>query len=69
MIHNIQQLLLFVTVELFSSPILFTAGIHFRLFFSTTKVCPDSLNVSNAGDSFAGILSLTSYYLFSRSGT
>jgi hypothetical protein len=53
-------------VELISSPILFTAGIHFRLFFSTTKVCPDSLNLSNAGDSFAGISSLTSCYLFSR---
>jgi hypothetical protein len=30
------------------------------------KVCPDSLNLSNAGDSFAGISSLTSCYLFSR---
>jgi hypothetical protein len=29
--------------------------ITFRLFFSTTKVCPDSLNLLNAGDSFAGI--------------
>jgi hypothetical protein len=38
----------------------------FRLFFSTTKVCPDSLNLLDAGDSFAEILSLTSYYLFSQ---
>jgi hypothetical protein len=94
MIHDIQQLLFFVTHEdypfghslptaipdkllrqprnlvaielILSSPILFTAGIHFRLFFSTTKVCSDSLNLSNAGDSFAGISSLTSGYLFSR---
>jgi hypothetical protein len=29
-----------VTVELFSSPILFIAGIHFLLFFSTIKVTP-----------------------------
>jgi hypothetical protein len=29
------------------------------------KVCPDPLNLSNAGDSFAGISSLTSCYLFS----
>jgi hypothetical protein len=56
-----------VIVEfILSSPILFTAGIHFRLFFSTTKVCSDSLNLSNAGDSFAGISSLISCYLFSR---
>jgi hypothetical protein len=54
-----------VIVELIlSSPILFTAGIHFRLFFSTTKVCPDSLNLSNAGDPFAGISSISSCYLF-----
>jgi hypothetical protein len=36
----------------------------FRLFFSTTKICPDLLNLLNAGDSFAGISSLTSCYLF-----
>jgi hypothetical protein len=30
------------------------------------KVCPDSLNLLNAGDSFAGISSLTFCYLFSR---
>jgi hypothetical protein len=40
--------------------------ITFRLFFSITKVCPDLLNLSNAGDSFAGISSVTSCYLFSR---
>jgi hypothetical protein len=73
MIHDIQQLLLFVTVELFSSPTLFIAGIHFPLVLlynqGLPKVCPDSLNLPNAGDSFAGISSLTSCYLFSRPGT
>jgi hypothetical protein len=34
------------------------------VFFSITKVCPDLLNLSNAGDSFAGISSVTSCYLF-----
>jgi hypothetical protein len=29
------------------------------------KVCPDTLNLPNAGDSFAGISSLSSCYLFS----
>jgi hypothetical protein len=72
MIHDIQQLLLFVihgvsSLSSFSlrqsySPREFT----FRLFFSTTKVCPDSLNPLNAGNSFAGISPLTSCYLFSR---
>jgi hypothetical protein len=59
-----------VTIELFSSPILFTAGIHLPPVLlhnqGYPKVCPDSLNLPNAGDSFAGISSLTSYYLFSR---
>jgi hypothetical protein len=59
-----------VIVELFSSPILFTAGIHFpRVLLHNQgypKVCPDSLNLLNAGDSSAGISSLTSCYLFSR---
>jgi hypothetical protein len=59
-----------VIVELFSSPILFTAGIHFpRILLHNQgypKVCPDSLNFLNAGDSFAGISSLTPCYLFSR---
>jgi hypothetical protein len=59
-----------VIVELFSSPILFTAGIHFsRVLLHTQgypKVCPVLLNLLNAGDSFAGISPLTSCYLFSR---
>jgi hypothetical protein len=59
-----------VIVELFSSPILFTAGIYFpRVLLHNQgypKVCPDSLNLLNAGDSFAGISPLTSCYLFSR---
>jgi hypothetical protein len=59
-----------VTVEHFSSSILFTTGIHFPLILlhnqGYPKVCPNSLNLLNADDSFAGISSLTSYYLFSR---
>jgi hypothetical protein len=59
-----------VIVELIlSSPILFTAGIHFRWFFYTTKVYPDSLNLLNAGDSFPGISPLTSYICFPEPGT
>jgi hypothetical protein len=52
-----------------SSPILFTAGIYFpRILLHNQgypKVCPDSLNLLNAGDSFTGISPLTSCYLFS----
>jgi hypothetical protein len=59
-----------VTVELILPPILFTAGIHFpRVFLHNQgypKVCPNSLNLFNAGDSFAGMSPLTSCYLFSR---
>jgi hypothetical protein len=59
-----------VTVELFSSPNLFTAGIHFPHVLlhnqGYPKVCPVSLNLLNAGNPFAGISSLTSCYLFSR---
>jgi hypothetical protein len=44
-----------VTVKYFSSPTLFTAGIHFpRILLHNQgypKVCPDSLNLLNAGDS------------------
>jgi hypothetical protein len=58
-----------VTVELILSLILFTAGIHFPSVLlhnqGYPKVCPDSLNLLNAGDSFAGISSLSSCYLFS----
>jgi hypothetical protein len=45
----------------FCSPREFT----FRLFFPTTKVCPNLLNLLNAGDSFAGISSLSFCSLFS----
>jgi hypothetical protein len=45
-----------------SSPWDFT----FHPFFSTTKVCPDQLNLLNAGDSFAGTSSLSFRSLFSR---
>jgi hypothetical protein len=69
MVHNIEQLVLFITVELFSSLILFTTGIHFPLVplynQGYPKVCPDPLNLLNAGDPFAGISSLSSCSLFS----
>jgi hypothetical protein len=43
-----------ITIELFSSPILFTAEIHFPpvLLYNQgyPKVCPDPLNLPNAGD-------------------
>jgi hypothetical protein len=57
-----------VTVEYFSSPIPFVAGIHFPPILlhnqGYSKVCPDLLNLPNAGDSFAGISSLSSCSLF-----
>jgi hypothetical protein len=59
-----------VVVELILSPILFIAGIHFPrvLLYNQgyPKVCPDPLNLFNAGNFFAGISSSSSYYLFSR---
>jgi energy-converting hydrogenase Eha subunit F len=59
-----------VIVKLILSPILFIAGIHFpRVLLHNQgypKVCPNSRNLLNAGDSIAGISSLTSYYPFSR---
>jgi hypothetical protein len=58
-----------VTVEHFSSPILFIAGIHFPPVLLHNQgyptVCPDSLNLPNAGDPFAGISLLSSCSLFS----
>jgi hypothetical protein len=57
-----------VVIKFFSSPILSPRNFTFRPFFSITKVCPDLLNLLNAGDSFAGISSLTSCYLFSGTG-
>jgi hypothetical protein len=67
LLHHLRNL---VTVKLILSLILFTAGIHFpRVLLHNQgypKVCPDSLNLLNAGDSFAGISPLTSCYLFSR---
>jgi hypothetical protein len=57
-----------VTIVHFSSPILFTTGIHFPPVLlhnqGYPKVCPDSLNLPNAGDSFAGISLLPSCSLF-----
>jgi hypothetical protein len=57
-----------VIVELILSPILLAAEIHFPLILlhnqDYPKVCPDSLNLLNADDSFAGISSLTSCYMF-----
>jgi hypothetical protein len=56
------------TVELFSSPILFIAEIHFPPVIlhnqGYPKVCSDSLNLPNTGDPFAGISSLSSCSLF-----
>jgi hypothetical protein len=67
--HNTSRKLVNPLIKLFSSPILFTAGIHFpRVLLHNQgypKVGPDSLNLLNAGDSFAGISSLSSCYLFS----
>jgi hypothetical protein len=58
-----------VTVEHFSPPILFAAEIHFPpvLFHNQgyPKVCPDPLNLPNAGDPFARTSSLSFYSLFS----
>jgi hypothetical protein len=58
-----------ITVEHFSSPTLFATGIHFSLIFlhnqGYPKVCPDSLNLSNAGDPFAGTSLSSSCSLFS----
>jgi hypothetical protein len=58
-----------ITVELILSPILFIAGIYFPPILLCNqdypKVCPDSLNLLNAGDSFAGISSLSFRSLFS----
>jgi hypothetical protein len=58
-----------VTVEHFSSPILFIAGIHFPPILlhnqGYPKVCPDPLNLPNTGDPFAGISLLSSCSLFS----
>jgi hypothetical protein len=55
--HNTSRKLVNALIELFSSPILFTAGIHFpRVLLHNQgypKVCPDSLNLLYAGDSFA----------------
>jgi hypothetical protein len=59
-----------VIVKLILSPILFIAGIHFPHVLlhnqGYPKVCPNSRNLLNAGNSFAGISPLTSCYLFSR---
>jgi hypothetical protein len=53
---------------LFADPI--ATGLHFLCVLlhnqGYPKVCPDSLNLLKAGDSFAGISPLTSCYLFSR---
>jgi hypothetical protein len=57
-----------IIVELILSPILFITRIHFlRVLLHNQgypKVCPDSLNLSNAGNSFAGISSLSYCSLF-----
>jgi hypothetical protein len=56
-----------VTVEHFSLPILFAAGIHFPPVLlhnqGYPKVCPDSLNLSSAGDPFRW--NVVVFFLFS----
>jgi hypothetical protein len=67
--HNTSRKLVNPLIELFSSPILFTAGIYFpRVLLHNQgypKVCPDPPNLSNTGDPFAGISLLSSCSLFS----
>jgi hypothetical protein len=57
------------TVELFSSPILFTAGIHFPPVLlhnqGYPKVCPNPLNLPNAGDPLCRNIVSSSYSPFS----
>jgi hypothetical protein len=58
-----------ITVELFLSLILFATGVHSLPVIlydqGYPKVCPDPLNLPNAGDPFAGTSSLYSCSLFS----
>jgi energy-converting hydrogenase Eha subunit F len=58
-----------VTIEHFSSTILFIAGIYFPPILlhnqGYPKVCPDPLNLPNTGNPFAGTSLLSSYSLFS----
>jgi hypothetical protein len=69
-VHNTSRKLVNPFIELFPSSILFPAEIHFPLVLlhnqGYPKVCPNSLNLLNAGDSFAGMSSLSFCYLFSR---
>jgi hypothetical protein len=57
-----------VIVEHFSSPIWFATGIHFLSVLlhnqGYPKVCPNPLNLFNAGNSFTGISSLSFRSLF-----
>jgi hypothetical protein len=59
-----------VIVEIILSPILFITEIHFPHVLlhnhGYPKVCPNPLNLLNAGNSFAEISPLTSCYQFSR---
>jgi hypothetical protein len=61
------------TVELFLSPILFIAGIHFSPILlhnqGYPKVCPDSLNLPNAGDPFCrNIVVIFPFFVFPDQG-
>jgi hypothetical protein len=57
-VHNTSRKLVNPFIELFSSSILFIAENHFPSVLlhnqGYPKVCPDSLNLLNAGDSFVG---------------
>jgi hypothetical protein len=67
-IHGISSLSSF-SLRRSCSPREFTCYPFFLHIRNYPKVCPDSLNLSNAGDSFAGISLLTSCYLFPGPGT
>jgi energy-converting hydrogenase Eha subunit F len=66
LLHDPRNLII---VKLILSPILFIAGIHFPPILlhnqGYPKVCPDPLNLPNAGDPFAGTSSSSFYSLFS----
>jgi hypothetical protein len=62
-----------VTIEHFSPPILFTAGIYFLPVLlhnqGYPKVCPDSLNLPNTGDPFCrNIIVIFLFFFFPDQG-
>jgi hypothetical protein len=70
LLHHPQN---FVTVELFSSPILFATGIHFLFVLlhnqGYPKVCPDLQNLPNSGDPFCrNIIVIFLFFVFPDQG-